>query len=75
MSTETEKVNIQVQTTADDIPPAVATNVYEKQYIGAKELVTLFISGEVNKFNLDSYLSHFMLNVFKDAVMMNQGTK
>ncbi len=64
MSTETEKTNVQIDTAANDIPVATSTSVYGKRYVGAKELVTLFVTGEVNKFNLDSYLSYFMLNVF-----------
>ncbi len=51
-------------TGASEIPKAVTESVYGKRYVGAKELITLFVTGEVNKFNLDSYLSYFMLNVF-----------
>ena len=44
--------------------PVSTDSVYGKRYVGAKELVTLFVTGEVNKFNLEGYLSYFMLNVF-----------
>ena len=53
-----------VQNENSEIPQASATSVYGKRYVGAKELVTLFVTGEVNKFNLEGYLSYFMLNVF-----------
>ncbi len=62
MSNDVQNSTPQVQN--NDIPQAVATSVYGKRYVGAKELITLFVTGEVNKFNLDSYLSYFMLNVF-----------
>ena len=53
-----------VQNENSEIPKAATTSVYGKRYVGAKELVTLFVTGEVNKFNLEGYLSYFMLNVF-----------
>ena len=62
MSQNTEEKS--VQTVDNEIPQAMPTSVYGKRYVGAKELITLFVTGEVNKFNLDSYLSYFMLNVF-----------
>ena len=62
MSQDTEVKT--VQTDGEYIPKAATESVYGKRYVGAKELVTLFVSGEVNKFNLESYLSYFMLNVF-----------
>ncbi len=62
MSQQTE-----VKTTApttDETPIATSTSVYGKRYVGAKELITLFVTGEVNKFSAESYLTYFMLNVF-----------
>ncbi len=52
------------QTENQELPSTASGSVYGKRYVGAKELITLFVTGEVNKFNLDSYLSYFMLNVF-----------
>ena len=53
-----------VQTAENDLPVATSGSSYGKRYVGAKELITLFVTGEVNKFNLEGYLSYFMLNVF-----------
>lgn len=50
--------------TTDETPSASSGSVYGKRYVGAKELITLFVTGEVNKFSAESYLSYFMLNVF-----------
>ncbi len=63
MSKNTENNTLQ-QTENNEIPATASGSVYGKRYVGAKELITLFVTGEVNKFNLDSYLSYFMLNVF-----------
>ncbi|MBR3588532.1 MAG: MFS transporter [Clostridia bacterium] len=62
MSQDTEVKT--VQTGSEDLPAASGGSVFGKRYVGAKELVTLFVTGEVNKFNLEGYLSYFMLNVF-----------
>ncbi len=62
MSQDTEVKN--TQTNASEMPKVATESVYGKRYVGAKELITLFVSGEVNKFNLEGYLSYFMLNVF-----------
>ncbi len=62
MSQDTEVKT--TQTGGEDIPKAVAESSYGKRYVGAKELITLFVTGEVNKFSLEGYLSYFMLNVF-----------
>ncbi len=51
-------------TAASDTPEASSSSVYGKRYVGAKELITLFVTGEVNKFSAEGYLSYFMLNVF-----------
>jgi len=60
-----EKTEVKtMETSTSEIPKAATQSVYGKRYVGAKELITLFVTGEVNKFNLDSYLSYFMLNVF-----------
>ncbi|MBQ7957445.1 MAG: MFS transporter [Clostridia bacterium] len=48
----------------NDMPVMSSESSYGKRYVGAKELITLFVTGEVNKFNLEGYLSYFMLNVF-----------
>lgn len=61
MSQDTEVKT--VQTNGEDIPK-LTTGVYGKRYVGAKELVTLFVTGEINKFNLEGYLSYFMLKRF-----------
>ncbi len=53
-----------VDTANGDMPAVATESVYGKRYVGAKELITLFVTGEVNKFNLEGYLSYFMLNVF-----------
>ena len=62
MSQKTEEKKIQTET--PDMPMTSSDSVYGKRYVGAKELITLFVTGEVNKFNLEGYLSYFMLNVF-----------
>ena len=62
MSQDTEVKT--VQTGGEDLPEVSGGSVFGKRYVGAKELVTLFVTGEVNKFNLEGYLSYFMLNVF-----------
>ena len=62
MSQDTEVKT--VQTGGEDLPQVSGGSVFGKRYVGAKELVTLFVTGEVNKFNLEGYLSYFMLNVF-----------
>ena len=62
MSQDTEVKT--TQTGGEDVPKAATESVYGKRYVGAKELITLFVTGEVNKFNLEGYLSYFMLNVF-----------
>ncbi len=49
---------------SEEMPAAKSTSVYGKRYVGAKELITLFVTGEVNKFSAEGYLSYFMLNVF-----------
>ncbi|MBQ7957461.1 MAG: MFS transporter [Clostridia bacterium] len=53
-----------VESGAGETPKASSDSVFGKRYVGAKELITLFVTGEVNKFNLEGYLSYFMLNVF-----------
>lgn len=45
-------------------PVASASSTYGKRYVGAKELIALFVTGEVNKFSVESYLTYFLLNVF-----------
>jgi len=62
MSQKTEEKKILTENT--DMPITSSDSVYGKRYVGAKELITLFVTGEVNKFNLEGYLSYFMLNVF-----------
>lgn len=62
MSQDTE-VKTQ-QAPSDDMPITSSESVYGKRYVGAKELITLFVTGEVNKFSLEGYLSYFLLNVF-----------
>ena len=61
MAQDTEIKNSAV---AEEVPKAATGSVYGRRYVGAKELITLFVTGEVNKFNLEGYLSYFMLNVF-----------
>ena len=61
MSQDTEVKTVE---TSEDLPQASGSSVFGKRYVGAKELITLFVTGEVNKFNLEGYLSYFMLNVF-----------
>ncbi len=61
MAQDTE---IKKSAVAEKVSIAVPESVYGKRYVGAKELIALFVTGEVNKFNLESYLSYFMLNVF-----------
>ena len=61
MSQDTEVKTVE---TSEDLPQASGGSVFGKRYVGAKELITLFVTGEVNKFNLEGYLSYFMLNVF-----------
>ncbi len=63
MSQETEVKNTNTEVEGD-VPKVANKSVYGKRYVGAKELVTLFVTGEVNKFSVESYLSYFLLNVF-----------
>ncbi len=60
---QTAEVNTAAATT-EEMPVASSTSIYGKRYVGAKELITLFVTGEVNKFSAEGYLSYFMLNVF-----------
>ncbi len=53
-----------IKNAENDMPVMSSESSYGKRYVGAKELITLFVTGEVNKFNLEGYLSYFMLNVF-----------
>ena len=62
MSQKTEENKI--QTEESYMPMTSSDSIYGKRYVGAKELVTLFVTAEVNKFNIEGYLSYFMLNVF-----------
>ncbi len=62
MSQDTEVKTVQAG--GENLPAASGGSVFGKRYVGAKELITLFVTGEVNKFNLEGYLSYFMLNVF-----------
>ncbi len=62
MSQDTESKTTQAG--SEEIPIVAAESVYGKRYVGAKELVTLFVTSEINKFNIEGYLSYFMLNVF-----------
>ncbi|MBP3330227.1 MAG: MFS transporter [Clostridia bacterium] len=62
MSQETEEKKIQTENSY--MPMTSSDSIYGKRYVGAKELVTLFVTAEVNKFNIEGYLSYFMLNVF-----------
>ena len=62
MSQKTEEKKVQSEDSY--IPMTSSDSVYGKRYVGAKELVTLFVTAEINKFNIEGYLSYFMLNVF-----------
>ncbi|MBQ7957444.1 MAG: MFS transporter [Clostridia bacterium] len=59
-----QNTEIKKSAVAEEVSQTAIESVYGKRYVGAKELITLFVTGEVNKFNLESYLSYFMLNVF-----------
>ena len=62
MSQKTEEKK--TQTEESYMPMTSSDSIYGKRYVGAKELVTLFVTAEINKFNVEGYLSYFMLNVF-----------
>ena len=64
MAGETETKTVDVGTEENKVPQALSMSVYGKRYVGAKELIALFVTGEVNKFNVGSYSSYFMLNIF-----------
>ena len=62
MSQGTEEKKTQTENSY--MPMTSSDSIYGKRYVGAKELVTLFVTAEINKFNVEGYLSYFMLNVF-----------
>ena len=62
MSQKTEEKKIQTEDSY--MPMTSSDSIYGKRYVGAKELVTLFVTSEINKFNIEGYISYFMLNVF-----------
>ena len=65
MSKETEvKTTETAHAEESKLPLTTAAGVYGKRYVGAKELIALFVTGEVNKFSVETYLTYFLLNIF-----------
>lgn len=62
MSQENKSTNVAVEEVPSELRQE---SVYGKRYVGARELITLFITGEISKFSVESYLTYFLLNIFQ----------